>query len=64
MVKKNKSAKNLIFWIASLILLVILWSLFPSGPKTKEFTFSEFMDEVEQKKVQEVTIQKISPRET
>ncbi|MCI4445695.1 MAG: ATP-dependent zinc metalloprotease FtsH [Candidatus Aminicenantes bacterium] len=57
MVKKNKSAKNLIFWIASLILLVILWSLFPSGPKTKEFTFSEFMDEVEQKKVQEVTIQ-------
>jgi cell division protease FtsH len=57
MVKKNRSPKNLIFWIASLVLLIVLWSLFPTGPKTKEFTFSEFMDQVEQKNVQEVTIQ-------
>lgn len=57
MVKRNRSAKNLIFWIASLVILVVLWSLFPTGPKTKEFTFSEFMDQVEQKNVREVTLQ-------
>ncbi|MBC7362031.1 MAG: ATP-dependent metallopeptidase FtsH/Yme1/Tma family protein [Candidatus Aminicenantes bacterium] len=57
MVKKNRSAKNLIFWIASLVILVVLWSLFPTGPKTKEFTFSEFIDQVEQKNVREVTLQ-------
>jgi len=57
MAKKNRSPKNLIFWIASLVILVILWSFFPTGPKAKEFTFSEFMDQVEQKNVQEVTLQ-------
>ncbi|MBC7364706.1 MAG: ATP-dependent metallopeptidase FtsH/Yme1/Tma family protein [Candidatus Aminicenantes bacterium] len=57
MVRKNKSAKNILFWIAALVILVILWSLFPTGPKPKEFTFSEFLDQVEQKNVQEVTIQ-------
>lgn len=57
MAKKNKSPKNLIFWVASLVLLILLWSFFPTGPKAKEFTFSEFMNQVEQKNVQEVTIQ-------
>ncbi|MCX8159844.1 MAG: ATP-dependent zinc metalloprotease FtsH, partial [Candidatus Saccharicenans sp.] len=57
MAKKNKSPKNLIFWVASLILLILLWSFFPTGPRAKEFTFSEFMNQVEQKNVQEVTIQ-------
>jgi len=57
MAKKNRSPKNLIFWIASLVLLILLWSFFPTGSKPKEFTFSEFMDQVEQKNVQEVTIQ-------
>lgn len=57
MVRKNKSAKNVLFWIASLVILVILWSLFPTGTKPKEFTFSEFLDQVEQKKVEEVIIQ-------
>jgi len=57
MVRKNKSAKNILFWIASLVILVILWSLFPTGPKPKEFAFSEFLDQVEHKNVQEVTIQ-------
>jgi len=57
MVRKNKSAKNVLFWIASLIILVLLWSLFPTGPKPKEFTFSEFLDQVEHKNVQEVIIQ-------
>jgi cell division protease FtsH len=62
MAKKNRSPKNLIFWIASLVILVILWSFFPTGPKTKEFTFSEFMDQVEQKNVQEVTLQENQAR--
>lgn len=57
MAQKNKSAKNLIFWVASLVLLVILWSLFPAGPKIKEYTFTEFLDQVEKKEVREVTIQ-------
>lgn len=57
MAKKNKSPKNLIFWVASLVLLILLWSFFPTGPKAKEFTFSEFLNQVEQKNVQEVTIQ-------
>jgi len=38
-------------------LLVILWSLFPTGPKIKEYTFTEFLDRVEKKDVAEVTIQ-------
>lgn len=57
MAKKNKSPKNLIFWVASLVLLILLWSFFPTGPRAKEFTFSEFLNQVEQKNVQEVTIQ-------
>ncbi|MBC7349304.1 MAG: ATP-dependent metallopeptidase FtsH/Yme1/Tma family protein [Candidatus Aminicenantes bacterium] len=57
MAKKNKSPRNLIFWVVSLVLLILLWSFFPTGPKARVFTFSEFMDQVEQKNVQEVTIQ-------
>ncbi|MDD8031106.1 MAG: ATP-dependent zinc metalloprotease FtsH [Acidobacteriota bacterium] len=57
MPKKNKASRNLIFWVAALVLLIMLWSLFPTGPKPEQFTFSEFMDQVEQKNVREVTIQ-------
>ncbi|MGQ9802033.1 MAG: ATP-dependent zinc metalloprotease FtsH [Candidatus Saccharicenans sp.] len=57
MAKKNRSPRNLIFWVVSLVLLILLWSFFPTGPKARVFTFSEFMDQVEQKNVQEVTIQ-------
>ncbi|MDH7492423.1 MAG: ATP-dependent zinc metalloprotease FtsH [Candidatus Saccharicenans sp.] len=57
MAKKNRSPRNLIFWVVSLLLLILLWSFFPTGPKARVFTFSEFMDQVEQKNVQEVTIQ-------
>jgi cell division protease FtsH len=62
MAKKNRSAKNLIFWIASLVILIVLWSLFPTGPSSKEFAFSEFMNEVEQKNVQQVTLQENQAR--
>lgn len=57
MPKKNKASRNLIFWVAALVLLIMLWSLFPTRPKPEQFTFSEFMDQVEQKNVREVTIQ-------
>lgn len=62
MAKKNRSPKNLIFWVVSLVLLILLWSFFPTGPKARVFTFSEFMDQVEQKNVQEVTIQENQAR--
>ncbi|MDI6845421.1 MAG: ATP-dependent zinc metalloprotease FtsH [Candidatus Saccharicenans sp.] len=57
MVKKNRSPRSLIFWLVSLALLVLLWTLFPTGPKARQLTFSEFMDQVEQKNVREVVIQ-------
>ncbi len=57
MVKKNRSPRSLIFWLVSLALLVLLWTLFPTSPKTRQLTFSEFMDQVEQKNVREVVIQ-------
>ncbi len=57
MPKKNKAPRNLIFWLAALVLLIMLWSLFPTGPKPEHFTFSEFMDQVEHKNVREVTIE-------
>ncbi len=57
MVKKNRSPRSLIFWLVSLALLVLLWTIFPTGPKARQLTFSEFMDQVEQKNVREVVIQ-------
>ncbi|MDD8020009.1 MAG: ATP-dependent zinc metalloprotease FtsH [Acidobacteriota bacterium] len=57
MAQNNKPAKNLIFWIASLVLLVIIWTLFPASPKIKQVTFTEFLDRIDKKEVQEVIIQ-------
>jgi cell division protease FtsH len=50
--------KSLFFWIAAGIVIITLWSLF-QGPALakKDVTFSQFMTEVEQSKVEEVTIQ-------
>jgi cell division protease FtsH len=50
--------KSLFFWIAAGIVLITLWSLL-QGPALakKDVTFSQFMTEVEQSKVEEVTIQ-------
>jgi cell division protease FtsH len=55
--KKTKSLKNLLFWIAAGIIIIILWSLLQSpGAVKKEVDFSQFMNEAEQNRVQEVTI--------
>jgi cell division protease FtsH len=50
--------KNLIFWISAGMLIILLWSLLQSPAMAKkDVTFSQFMTEAEQGKVEEVTIQ-------
>jgi cell division protease FtsH len=55
---KNKPMRNLLFWISAGIIIILAWSLLQSPAMAKkEVTFSQFMAEVEQSKVEEVTIQ-------
>jgi cell division protease FtsH len=55
--KRNKSYKNLIFWISSGVIIILLWSILQSPTLTKkEVNFSQFMIDVEDNKVEEVTI--------
>ncbi len=55
---KNKPMRNLLFWISAGIILILAWSLLQSpAVAKKEITFSQFMTEAEQGKVEEVTIQ-------
>jgi len=55
---KNRSAKNLIFWISAGVLIILLWSLLnPPAAARKDVTFSQFMTEVELGTVEKVTIQ-------
>ncbi len=55
---KNRPMKNLLFWIAAGILVIFGIQIFqqPSAAK-KDVIFSQFMTEVEQGRVEEVTIQ-------
>ncbi|MGB8951264.1 MAG: ATP-dependent zinc metalloprotease FtsH [Candidatus Aminicenantales bacterium] len=55
--KKNKSFKNIIFWVAAGIIIILLWSLLqtPNMIKT-EINFSQFLTDVEENKVETVTI--------
>jgi cell division protease FtsH len=54
----NKPMRNLMFWISAGIIIILAWSLInnPAMAK-KDVTFSQFMSEAEQGKVEEVTIQ-------
>jgi len=55
--KPEKAYKNILFWIATGAIIIILWSLWqPSSTSDKEITFSQFMTAVEKNEVQEVTI--------
>jgi len=55
--KPEKAYKNILFWIATGAIIIILWSLWqPSSTSDKEVTFSQFMTAVEKNEVQEVTI--------
>lgn len=55
--KPLKGYKNILFWIAAGIIIIILWSLLQSpGAVKKEINFSEFMTSVEKNEIEEVTI--------
>ncbi|MGQ9672804.1 MAG: ATP-dependent zinc metalloprotease FtsH [Candidatus Aminicenantales bacterium] len=55
--KKNRSFKNIAFWISAGIILILLWSLLQSPGLVKhEVNFSQFLTDVEANKVEEVTI--------
>ncbi|HPW17573.1 MAG TPA: ATP-dependent metallopeptidase FtsH/Yme1/Tma family protein, partial [Candidatus Aminicenantes bacterium] len=50
--------RNLLFWIAAGVLIIVLWSFLQSPAMAKkDLAFSQFMSEVEARKVEEVTIQ-------
>ncbi len=56
-IKRNSSLKNIVFWLAAGVIIILLWSLLQSPAMIKsEVTFSQFMNDVEAKKVEEVTI--------
>ena len=56
-VKRNAPAKNIIFWVAAGAVIILLWSLLQTPTVIKsEINFSQFMTDVEAKRVEEVTI--------
>jgi cell division protease FtsH len=55
--KKNRSYKNIIFWVAAGVIIVMLWSLLQSPSLVKrEVNFSQFMNDIEANRIEEVTI--------
>lgn len=55
--KQPKSYKNILFWIAAGIVIIILWSLLQSPEAVKkEVNFSDFLNDVERDAIAEVTI--------
>jgi cell division protease FtsH len=55
---KNRSMKNMLFWISAGVIIILLWSLLQSPAAAKrDVTFSQFMSQVEQGNVEKVTIQ-------
>jgi cell division protease FtsH len=56
--KQNKTYKNILFWIAAGILIILLFSVFQNpGAVSDEVTFSQFMDDVEANEIGEVSIE-------
>jgi cell division protease FtsH len=55
--KKNRSFKNIMFWVSAGIIIILLWSLLQSpNVVKKEINFSQFLTEVEENKVEDITI--------
>jgi len=55
--KKSKPFRNILFWIAAGIIIILLWSLLQSPTAAKkEVDFSQFLMDVEEDLVEEVTI--------
>jgi cell division protease FtsH len=56
--KQNKAFKNLLFWIAAGIIIILLWSVFQNpSAVSDDITFSQFMNDVENNEIGEVTIE-------
>lgn len=55
---KRKSLRNLFFWLATAMIIIMLWSLLqpPKSPQTLEINFSEFLEKVEHNEIAEVII--------
>jgi cell division protease FtsH len=55
--KRNRSFRNVFFWISAGVLIILLWSLLQNpNVARKDVTFTQFIDQVEQGNVEEVTI--------
>ncbi|MFW6130975.1 MAG: ATP-dependent zinc metalloprotease FtsH [Candidatus Aminicenantaceae bacterium] len=55
--KQNKPFRNIAFWIAAGIIIIVLWSIFQSaGTSQPEIDFSQFLNEIEEGKIAKVTI--------
>ena len=54
----NSTVKTIVFWVVMLATALLLWQVVKSGnpTKEKELNFSQFMDNVDQGKVREITI--------
>jgi len=56
-VKKNRPARNIVFWVAAGAIIILLWSLLQTpGMMKTEVSFTQFLADVEAKKVAKVTI--------
>jgi cell division protease FtsH len=57
-VKRNRPAKNIVFWVAAGVVIILLWSVLQTPGMIKtEVTFSQFLNDVEAGKVESVTIE-------
>jgi|YelNatPaOPRAMG01_1025707.scaffolds.fasta_scaffold00007_145 cell division protease FtsH len=55
--RKSGMWRSALFWLATGLVIIILWSLFQTSQMSrKEMTFSEFLDNVEAHRIQRVTI--------
>jgi cell division protease FtsH len=55
--KKNKSLKNLLLWMSAGVIIILLWNFLQNPAMVKkDVTFSQFMNDVEANRVEEVTI--------
>jgi cell division protease FtsH len=55
--KPQKTYRSILFWVGAGIIIIILWSLFQTpGAVKEEVTFSQFLDDIIDEQIAEVTI--------
>ena len=53
----NPTIRTLIVWVAIFVVVILLWNAFQTGRMNRQqITFSEFLEDIEQDRVEEVTI--------